>query len=146
MKQRSQKILKEEFEKLKEFDIVEIKRVRKYNVLTIITTFLLTLVIIATFIYFVIPLHETFLTVSFIGGIVIGLYNISLEFISPEKHLHWYCKIPEDFDGWKSLYLISKCIEYDPEENITIIQFSDKIESELEKILYEIIKENETQE
>lgn len=136
---------KREFDKsLEGISVVSVKKVTTYRVGAIVALLLLLGVIVATFIYFVIPLHKTLLTIAFIGGVIAAIYNISVELLSPGQHLHWHFKLPDNFQGWQTLYFISKCIKYDPNENLLVLQFHDEIEPQLAKILLELIKEQES--
>lgn len=135
----------EDYESLKGFEVLTVKRIKSYHLISILSTLILVFVLIATFIYFVLPLKTGVLTCAFIGGIISGLYNIVIEILFPEKHLHWYFKLPENYNGWKVLYMISKCIQYEPEENIIVVEFIEGFDDTLEKILYNTIKEYETQ-
>lgn len=135
----------EDFESMKGFKILTVKRIKTYRASSILATLFLTFVLIMTFIYFVLPLKSKLLTGSFIGGIIIGIYSVIMEILFPEKHLHWYFKLPEDYNGWKVLYMISKCVQYQPRENIIVVEFIDGLDRELENILYDLIEENEAQ-
>lgn len=135
----------EDFESMKGFKILTVKRIKTYRASSIFATLFLTFVLVMTFIYFVLPLKSKLLTGSFIGGIIIGIYSAIMEILFPEKHLHWYFKLPEDYNGWKVLYMISKCVQYQPRENIIIVEFIDGLDKELENILYDLIEENEAQ-
>ena len=130
---------KEEFDKMKGLSVVSVRKIRTYRVSAIITLLLLIGVLVATFKWFVLPLRAPALTIAFIGGIFAGVYNLVCEICFSEKHFHWAFKIPEDYEGWKVLYMISKCIEYNIEENILTVQFMDALEPELEKLLYDDI-------
>jgi hypothetical protein len=76
---------------------------------------------------------------------VAGIYNLSVELLSPKWHLHWSIKVPVDFKGWRILYLISKCIAYDRDKNLIVLQFDEEIEPQLEKELLKIIKTQRSQ-
>ena len=134
-----------DFESMKGFEIITVKRIKTYRASAILATLLLTFVLVMTFIYFVLPLKATWLTGAFIGGIIAGAYTMVMEIIFPEKHLHWYFKLPEDYNGWKVLYMISKCIRYEPKENIIVVEFMEGLDKELENILYDLIDEYEAQ-
>lgn len=134
-----------DFESMKGFEIITVKRIKTYRASAILATLLLTFVLVMTFIYFVLPLKAAWLTGAFIGGIIAGVYTMVMEIIFPEKHLHWYFKLPEDYNGWKVLYMISKCIQYEPKENIIVVEFMEGLDKELENILYDLIDEYEAQ-
>ena len=135
---------RKEFDTLFEgVDIVTVKKVTTYRVGAIVALLLLIGVLITTFIYIALPLHKTFLTIGFIGGIIAGIYNISVEIFSPGNHLHWFFKLPKDFQGWQLLYLISKCIKYSPLENIVVLQFNDDIEPQLAEVLLALIEDSQ---
>ena len=138
-------MMNEDFESMKGFKILTVKRIKTYHASSIFATLFLTFVLVITFIYFVLPLKSKLLTGSFIGGIIIGIYSVIMEILFPEKHLHWYFKLPEDYNGWKVLYMISKCVQYQPRENIIVVEFIDGLDRELENILYDLIEENEAQ-
>ena len=130
----------EDFESMKGFEIITVKKVKTYRASIILTTLLLTIVLVATFIYFVLPLKAMWLIGAFIGGILAGVFNITMEVIFPERHLRWYLKIPENYNGWKVLYVISKCIQYDPKQGILILEFAEGLDEELENLLYDLIE------
>lgn len=134
-----------DFEQIKGFEIITVKRAKTYHIVPIVTLLVLTISLILTFIYIIIPAKIVGLNIAFGFSIFVGIYNVIMELIYPEKHLHWYLKIPENYNGWKILYMVSKCIEYKAEERIVIIQFMDELESELEPILLDMIKEHKTQ-
>ena len=134
-----------DFESMKGFEIITVKRTKTYRASVILTTLLLTFVLIATFIYVVLPLKKTWLTVAFVVGMIVGVFNIIMEILFPEKHLYWYFKLPENYEGWKVLYMVSECIQYEPEENILVVEFMDGLNQELEKTLYDLINEYEAQ-
>ena len=135
--------MKEELEKLKDLTLLDIRRIRTYRISTILSLLFLLGALITTFIYVVIPMHSTILTWSFILGIIAGIYTILGEIILPEKHLHMTFKLPDNYDGWKVLYLVSKCIKYDLNENIIIIQFASDIEGNVDKFIKELVKKGE---
>ena len=122
-------------DEIKRLELIQIQQIRTYHVSLMITFMLLLGVIITTFIYFALPLRNFVLTTAFIGGIIAGVYNLLVEIFHPEKHLHWSFHIPDDYDGWQVLYLISKCIYYNKEKNIVVVQFVDELESLLKDAL-----------
>lgn len=126
--------MNEDLDALKGLDMVEIRKVSTYHISTIVSLLLLLGVIIATFVYFVLPMHKSLLTAAFIGGIIAGLYNVVREFI-PERHFHLCFKVPDDYAGWKILFLISHCIQYEPEKELIVIQFDEELEDYLEQFL-----------
>ena len=137
---------KKEFDKsLEGISVVSVKKVTTYRVGAIVALLLLIGVLVATYIYFVIPLHETILTIAFIGGVIAGIYNLSVELLSPGQHLHWFFKLPNNFNGWQVLYFISRCIHYDPTKNILVLQFNDEVEPQLAEVLLDLIKKEESQ-
>lgn len=137
---------REEFDKSFEgVSVVSVKKVTTYRAGAIVALLLLLGVLVATYIYFVIPLHKIYLTIAFIGGIIAGIYNLSVELLSPGQHLHWHFKLPNNFQGWQVLYLISKCIKYIPTENLLVLQFNDEVEPQLAKVLLDLIKTQESQ-
>lgn len=125
---------------MKQFKIIGIKAIKTYNVSTIVTLILLIIALIATFVYFVLPLQQTFLTAAFIGAMVAGAYNLLMEVLKPERHFHCLFEAPEGDKGWKALYLVSKCIQYKPEENTVVVQFMDEFEDLFEVELKKAIK------
>ena len=132
--------MKNEFEELKKLDVLEVHNIKKYSISAIISLTLLLGVIGATFFVFVLPMHKIWLNIAFIGGIITGIYNISMELIAPEKHLRWLLKLPEDYDGWKALYLVSNCVEYHPDKNVVVVQFTDAFEESFREILARVFK------
>lgn len=132
-------MMNDEFEELKKLEILEIRNIRKYSVSAVVSLTLLLATMIATFVVFVLPLHKTLLNIAFIGGIIAGIYNISMELLMPEKHIQWTMRVPEDYTGWKALYLVSNCIQYQPKENIVIVQFGEKFDEEFRKIISMLI-------
>lgn len=137
---------KNEFEEvLKEIEIISIKKVTTYKAGLIVALSLLMATLVSTFIVLVLPLHRIFLNIVFAGGMVAGIYNLSVELLSPKWHLHWFIKVPVDFKGWRILYLISKCITYDRDKNLIVLQFDEEIEPQLEKELLKLIKTRKSQ-
>ena len=137
---------KKEFDKSFEgISVISVKKVTTYRVGAIVALLLLLGVIVATFIYFVIPLHKIPLTIAFIGGVIAGIYNLSVELLSPGQHFHWHFKLPNDFQGWQALYFVSKCIKYDPDENILVLQFHDEVEPQIAKVLLDLMEIEESQ-
>lgn len=132
--------MKNDFDKMKNLKVIDISRVRTYHVSLIASLLFLLGVLVTTFIYVILPLKITILNIGFILGIIGGLYTIVGEITGPENHLHFTFKLPDDYDGWKGLFLISKCIRYDSENNILVLQFLDSLEKAAEDELREIIK------
>ena len=98
--------MNENYEDLKGLELVGLKKVSTYHVSTVIClVFLLTMIII-TFIWVILPLHNLILNIGFICGIISGIYNIILEFTVPDRHLHWSFKVPENYRGWQYLFLL----------------------------------------
>ena len=128
-------MMNDEFEELKKLEVLEIRNITKYSVSALVSLTLLLATMVATFIVFVLPLHKILLNIAYIGGIIVGIYNISMEILMPEKYLQWTMKVPEDYTGWKALYLVSNCIQYRPKENIVIIQFGEMFDEEFRKII-----------
>ena len=129
-----------DMDKMKNLNVLDIKRVRTYHVSLIVSLLFLLATLVTTFIYIVIPLKSLALNIGFILGIIAGLYNVVGEILFPEKHLHFIFKLPEDYEGWKGLFLISKCIRYDSENNILVLQFLDALEKAAEDEIKDIIK------
>lgn len=133
----------EEFEALKELDIVEVKKVKTYHVSVIVTFICLLAAVVAAFIYCILPLHRPGTNILFMIGIVISILNIIAEITFPDKHLYWIVKIPQNDELWKILFLIAKCIHYNTTEDVMTIQFMDDMEADLYKLIQRMLKEND---
>ena len=137
--------MNENYEDLKGLELVGLKKVSTYHVSTVICLVFLLAMIIITFIWVILPLHNLILNIGFICGIISGIYNIILEFTIPDRHLHWSFKVPEDYRGWQYLFLSATCVDYEPEENIITLKFNDDIDQELYNFIMLLEKERKTQ-
>lgn len=135
--------MKNDFEKMKDLNVIGIKRVKTYHISLIASLLFLLITLIVTFIYVIIPLKNIILNIGFTLGIAAGLYNIIGEIAVPERHLHFMFKLPADYDGWKGLFLISKCIQYDSENDILVLQFLDSLEKFAEQEIKKIVQNGE---
>lgn len=133
------------YDDLKGLELVGLKKVSTYHVSTVICLVLLLSMIIVTFFYAIMPLHNIILNIGFICGMIGGIYNIILELGSPERHLHWTFKVPEDYRGWQYLFLTATCIDYKPNINTVTLRFNNDIDEELYNFIMMLEEEQKTQ-
>ena len=133
------------YDDLKGLELVGLKKVSTYHVSTVVCLVFLLSMIIVTFFYVIIPLHNVILNIGFILGVIGGIYNIILEFSSPERHLHWTFKVPEDYRGWQYLFFTATCIDYEPKTNIITLRFNNDIDEELYNFIMMLEEEQKTQ-
>lgn len=131
------------YDDIKGLELVELKKVHTFHISTAISLAFLLIMIIVTFIWIVLPLHNIILNIGFICGMIGGIYNMILTI--PERHLHWSFKIPEDYRGWQYLFLSANCIDFEPETNIVTLQFNNDIDKELYHFIMMLEKEKKTQ-
>ena len=131
------------YDDIKGLELVGLKKVHTFHISVAISLAFLLIMIIVTFIWIVLPLHNIILNIGFICGMIGGIYNMILTI--PESHLHWSFKIPEDYRGWQYLFLSANCIDFEPETNIVTLQFNNDIDKELYYFITMLEKEKKTQ-